>query len=244
MLLAIDVGNSNTVLGFFEGKKLLKTIRVASITPAIESLRKKIKKPFCHSVNQIVISSVVPTLHKKLKSLCRILFKKEPRFVSHTGKMPIQMRTKNPSRVGIDRIVNAIAAHEQWPRKNILVVDFGTATTFDVVTSSGDFLGGVITPGIKIMNEALFEKCAQLPRLKIQCPTRVIGKDTKSAIQSGIFFGYLGLVEGLITRIEKEFGQKLWVVSTGGLAPLIAKKTSKIHVTDSHLTLKGLQKMG
>ncbi len=215
-LLAIDVGNSNTVLGLFEGKKLKKKWRIPSRPEALTRWVKKHRG----KIDGIIISSVVPSLKPFLKNVGKKLGQTHPLFVAAHLKMPIKLKVKNPKSIGADRLVNAVAAYSRL-KKDLLIIDLGTATTCDVVTSQGEFLGGAITPGIKTMASALAEKCARLPAVKIGRPRSAIGRDTQGAIQSGIFFGYAGLVKGLIEKISEDYGSPLTLVVTGGLAPLV-----------------------
>lgn len=239
-LLAIDVGNSNTVLGLFEGKKLKKW-RILSRQKALAQWARK----YQGRVDGIIISNVVPALKQALKNLSQKLGHPHPLFVTSRLKMPVRLKVKNPRSIGADRIVNAVAAYSLYRKKtNLVIIDLGTATTLDLVTSKGEFLGGVITPGIKTMSDALAEKCAQLPKVRIQCPRSPLGRNTREAIQSGIFFGYVGLIKGLIQKISKEHHSSLAILITGGLAPLIRKALKSIKYkiqTEPDLTLMGLQ---
>lgn len=239
MILTIDVGNSKTVFGLFEGKRLKKTWRAPSEERALVPQIRR----FPRNLEGVIVSSVVPRLNKTIKR-CRA---PSVIFVTTKLKMPVRIRVKNPHSVGADRIVNAVGAYTKWGRKGshaglpLLIIDLGTATTFDVVTSRGDFLGGAIAPGLKIVNEALAEKCAQLPLVPLGRPKKVIGQTTAEAIRSGVFLGYLSLVEGMIARFKKKLGPRLRVIATGGLSRLIAKDCKQIEKIDPFLTLKGLR---
>lgn len=232
-ILCVDVGNTNIVLGLFHGKRLEWAKRFETQ----EGIR-LLKKFLLKSVDGIAVASVVPSLDLALKNLLKKKFGVNPLFVTSRIRLPIKLKVKRPSQVGADRIANAVAA---GGRGGIIVVDFGTATTFDVISAKGEYLGGPIAPGIGIANAALHEKTAKLPLVKIARPKRVIGKETAECIQAGVLFGYAGLVEGLIARIRKEYGDRMKVIATGGLAPLVARECCSIQKVDSFLTLKGLK---
>ena len=247
-LLAVDVGNTNTVLGLYEGSELLRHWRLTSrrdmtsdeIALSIEGLLRTI--PGGRPPDSVIVASVVPSLRFPMRQAFRQLFEKDPLFVEpgiRTG-MPILYET--PQEVGADRIVNAVAAFTRLGGPCI-VVDFGTATTFDVVTAKGEYSGGVIVPGISISAEALFEKAARLWRVEIRKPERVVGRTTSGSIQSGLYFGYLSLVDGMIDRIAREMGGtvKPRVIATGGLAELFAGASERIDEVDPLLTLTGLR---
>jgi type III pantothenate kinase len=246
LLLAVDVGNSNTVLGLFEGRELvahwrLTTRREATsdeIALSVQGLLASIGRSGELSCD-VIVASVVPSLRFPVKHALRQISNREPLFVEpgvRTG-MPILYDT--PQEVGADRIVNAVAAHARLGGPCI-VVDFGTATTFDVVTARGEYAGGVIVPGISISAEALFERAARLWRVEIRRPEKVVGKTTAASIQSGLYFGYLSLVDGLIDRISREMGAKPRVIATGGLAELFGGGSERIEAVDPLLTLSGL----
>jgi len=245
-LLAIDVGNTNTVLGLFEGRELtahwrLTTRRESTSDEIILSVRGLLAS-VGHTGElpmDVIVASVVPSLKFPMKQALRQITGREPLFVEpgiRTG-MPILYDT--PQEVGADRIVNAVAAHARLGGPCI-VVDFGTATTFDVVTARGEYAGGVIVPGISISAEALFERAARLWRVEIRRPERVVGKTTAASIQSGLYFGYLSLVDGLIDRISREMNASPRVIATGGLAELFGGGSDKIETVDPLLTLDGL----
>jgi type III pantothenate kinase len=245
-LLAVDVGNTNTVLGLFEGRQLevhwrLTTRREAtsdeialSVQGLLSSTGHAVERPF-----DVIVANVVPSLRYPVRQALRQISGREPLFVEpgvRTG-MPILYET--PQEVGADRIVNAVAAHARLGGPCV-VVDFGTATTFDVVTARGEYAGGVIVPGISISAEALFERAARLWRVEIRRPEKVVGKTTAASIQSGLYFGYLSLVDGLIDRISREIEAKPRVIATGGLAELFSVGSEKIEAVDPLLTMKGL----
>ena len=245
-LLAVDVGNTNTVLGLYEGAVLerswrLTTRRDATSDEIALSVRGLLAEAGRASVRpEVIVASVVPSVRFPLRQAFRQLFGAEPLFVEPGVKTGMPILYDVPQEVGADRIVNAVAAHAQFGGPCI-VVDFGTATTFDVVTAKGEYSGGVIVPGISISAEALFEKAARLWRVEIRKPERVIGKSTAASIQSGLYFGYLSLVDGVIARIEKELGARARVIATGGLAELFGGGSERIEQIDPLLTLTGLR---
>lgn len=245
-LLAVDVGNTNTVLGLYEGASLerswrLTTRRDATSDEIALSVRGLLAEAGRSDVKpEVIVASVVPSVRFPLRQAFRQLFGAEPMFVEPGVKTGMPILYDVPQEVGADRIVNAVAAHAQFGGPCI-VVDFGTATTFDVVTAKGEYSGGVIVPGISISAEALFEKAARLWRVEIRKPERVIGKSTAASIQSGLYFGYLSLVDGVIARIEKELGARTRVVATGGLAELFGGGSERIEQIDPLLTLTGLR---
>jgi type III pantothenate kinase len=242
-LLAVDVGNSNTVLGLYEDGELthhwrLTTRREATsdeIVLSVEGLlgRERPLEP------EVIVASVVPSLGFPLRQAFRQLFGQEPFFVEPGIKTGMPILYEVPQEVGADRIVNAVAAHARVGGPCV-VVDFGTATTFDVVTARGEYAGGVIVPGIAISAEALFEKAARLSRVEIRRPERVVGRTTAASIQSGLYFGYLSLVDGVIDRIAREIGSRPRVIATGGLAELFGSGSERIEEVDPLLTLTGL----
>ena len=247
MLLVMDIGNSNTVLGLYQGETLVQHWRIAtSKNRTVDEYGILIGALFRHAevpmnaVAAIILSCVVPPLLSTMTQLCREYFHKTPMVVGpgiRTG-MPIQY--DNPKEVGADRIVNAVAAYEKY-RCGLIVVDFGTATTFDVISPQGQYLGGAIAPGIGISAEALFTRASKLPRIDFSRPPQVVAKNTVNSMQSGIFWGYVGLVEGLVRRITQETGFPVTVVATGGLAGAIAEATDLIEDVDEFLTLEGLR---
>src|SRR6184192_1748968 len=238
MLLALDVGNTNTVLGLYSadsgsatkagGKStgLLAHWRVATIkTQTVDEYGVLFRNLFAmdniqvSGVSGIVISSVVPPMDSTLREVCERYFKSKPLFIEPGVKTGMPVHYDNPAEVGADRIVNGVAAFEKYGGPCI-VVDFGTATTFDVVSRKGEYLGGVIAPGIGISADALFTRTARLPRVDIRRPPRVVGTNTVSSMQSGLYYGYLGLVDGILERLLDEMGSEAKVVATGGLARL------------------------
>lgn len=247
MLLAIDVGNTNTVLGLFAGKKLLHHWRLETKKErTADELGIFLKELFSHTgiptdgLRGIIISNVVPPMQHALETMAKRYFHKTPLNVGPSLKIKIKNRYQHPSEVGADRIVNAVAAYEKY-HKSLIVIDFGTATTFDYISPRGEYRGGAIAPGIVISNEALATHAAKLPRVEISRPSKVIGTRTTHSIQSGIFYGYVGLVDGLVNRIKKEVKTKPRVIATGGLAHLIAKDSTTIEKVEPFLTLEGLR---
>ena len=247
MLLVIDVGNTHTVLGMYEGEKLLHHWRVWTDQQKTSDeygilIRNLYDASHLSSreVTAIIVSSVVPPLTPTIVDLCVQYFGITPLVVGPGVKTGISIKMDNPKEVGADRIVNAVAAFAKC-KQACIVLDFGTATTFDYISPGGDYMGGIIAPGASISAEALFRQASKLPRVEIVKPPTVIGKNTVAAMQSGIFFGYLSLVEGIIDRIRKEVGTNPIVVATGGLAGAIAGESSKIQVIDENLTLEGLR---
>ncbi len=247
-LLAVDVGNTNTVLGLWHGRELdrhwrLTTRRDATADEIAMSVRGLFAAgPAAEPLTsmRVVVASVVPSLRFSLRQALRQIFGREPLFIEPGVKTGMPVLYEVPQEVGADRIVNAVAALDAVGGPCI-VVDFGTATTFDVVTARGEYAGGVIVPGITISAEALFEKAARLWRVEIRRPERVVGKTTAGSIQSGLYFGYLSLVDGMIDRIAAEVGGTPRVIATGGLAELFGGGSQKIGEVDPLLTLKGLR---
>jgi type III pantothenate kinase len=247
MLLVIDVGNTNTVLGLYDGDDLVHDWRIRTVVDhtvdeygmLIYNLYKN-SKVSPRAINAIIISCVVPPMLHILEPLCKKYFHIKPLIVGPGIKTGMPIFYDNPREVGADRIVNAIAAFEKYGG-DIIVVDFGTATTFDYVSARGEYMGGCICPGIMISSEALFQKAAKLPRIDISRPKMVVGKDTVSSMQAGILYGYAGLVDGLVERIKAEVKSDPRVVATGGLAKIIAAETKSIQVVDDMLTLEGLR---
>lgn len=247
MLLALDVGNTNTVIGVFEGKALKVHWRLSTRREGtsdeygmlIKGLFDFAGLPF-QRVSAVIISSVVPPLQGPLEEMSRQYFSVEAMIVGPGIKTGMPILYESPRDVGADRIVNAVAAFEAYAGPCI-VVDFGTATTFDAISARGEYLGGVICPGIGISSEALFQRAARLPRVDIARPKTVIGKNTVGSMQSGLFYGYLGLVEGVVTRMRAELGGQPTVVATGGLAQLLLAESTVVDHVDPLLTLTGLR---
>ena len=248
LLLVLDVGNTNTVLGVYEGSELLDHWRVAtnplSTTDELGVLWLSLfaaHRIDPRRVGAAVVACVVPPAVHGITRACSRYFGIDPRFVGVDIDAGIEIAFDDPTEVGADRIVNAVAAFEKYGRA-CLVVDFGTATTFDVVGSRGDYRGGVIAPGIAVSLEALFQRASKLPRVMIGKPDHVIGTRTVASMQSGIIYGYVGLVDGLVERILEEMGEPdVHVVATGGLAALITSESHYLSTVEPFLTLDGLR---
>src|SRR5215467_8775696 len=263
MLLVIDVGNTNTVLGVFarvakvhpepdddepaQFKRLLANWRVAtSRRSTVDEYGVLFRNLFSMAgleskgIHGIVVSSVVPPLDPVLRQVCERYFNLKPLFIEPGVKTGMPVHYDNPAEVGADRIVNAVAAFDKYGGPCV-IVDFGTATTFDCVSAKGEYLGGVICPGIGISADALFERTARLPRVEIRKPSRVIGSNTVASLQSGLYYGYLGLVDGIIELLLKELGKDTRVLATGGLGPMIGTGSKFIKNVDEFLTLDGLR---
>jgi type III pantothenate kinase len=247
MLLAIDIGNTNVVLGVFDNERLVENWRVGTntqITPDEYAMIFKDLFGFAgiefRQISGVILSSVVPPLLPVMTDMSTKYFRIAPLVVKHTLKTGITIISDNPKEVGADRIVNAAAAYKLYGGP-IIIVDFGTATTFCAVTKTGDYLGGAITPGVKISAEALFQRASKLPRVELSKPPKVIGSDTISAMQAGIVYGYAGLVDGIVERMKKELAADARVVATGGLAELVSPETKTIQEIRPQLTLEGLR---
>jgi type III pantothenate kinase len=247
MLLAIDAGNSNVTLGLFREDSLIAEWRLLTDPSAtFEKYSADILRLFSDAalkledVNGISIASVVPSLDDTLRNIGERLFQVKPLFIDHQTDTGLKTKYESPSSLGVDRIVDAFAASTKYGAPCV-VIDFGTATTFNVVNAQREFLGGAIAPGLVISAEALFNRTAQLPRVEIAKPEKVIGSSTTLSMQSGIYYGYAGLVDGLLERIIKELDDKPRVIATGGLAKLVAGASRLIEKIDSTLTLEGLR---
>ncbi|MBZ4664435.1 MAG: type pantothenate kinase [Caloramator sp.] len=251
MLLVFDVGNTNIVLGVYHDKKLVIDWRIATTTLrtadeygiVVINLFEKAGLDY-KDIDAVVVSSVVPNIMYSLEHMIRKYFKVEPLVVGPGIKTGINIKYDNPKEVGADRIVNAVAAHDIYKRP-LIIVDFGTATTFCAVGKNGDYYGGAITPGIKIASDALFERAAKLPRIELIKPPTVICKNTVQSMQSGIIYGYAGLVDNIVTKMKEEMRELKeetpYVVATGGLAKLIATESKTIDEINRYLTLEGLR---
>lgn len=247
MLLAIDAGNTNIVLGLYKGNKLLERWRVSTDRQKTSDeygiLMRNLFEFHGHKfeeVKAIAIASVVPPLMTGLEKMAVEYFRITPLIIGPGVKTGMPIKFDNPKEVGADRIVNAVAAYEIYGGP-LIVVDFGTATTFDVVSSKGEYIGGAIAPGIGISTEALFARAAKLPRIELVKPQKVIAKNTVNGMQAGIIYGFTGQVDGIVNRMQKELGEKAFVVATGGLASLIADESETIEKVDPWLTLEGLR---
>jgi type III pantothenate kinase len=247
MLLVLDVGNTNTVLGVYDGEKLVAHWRVTtSKSQTVDEYGVLFRNLFAmdgltvDDVSGIVVSSVVPPVDSTLREVCARYFHMQPLLIEPGVKTGMPVQYDNPAEVGADRVVNGVAAFAKYGGPCV-VVDFGTATTFDVISAKGEYLGGSIAPGIGISADALFSRTARLPRIDIKNPGKVIGTNTVTSIQSGLFYGYLGLVDGILERIIGELGKNTKVVATGGLASLIGEHSQFINDVDDQLTLVGLR---
>jgi len=263
MLLVIDVGNTNTVLGVFARvakvhageestgsaryERLVAQWRVSTIwNHTVDEYGVLFRSLFSmddidvSGIHGIIISSVVPPLDSTLRQVCERYFKLKPLFVEPGVKTGMPIQYENPAEVGADRIVNGVAAFEKYGGPCV-VVDFGTATTFDCVSAKGEYMGGVICPGIGISADALFQRTARLPRVDIRKPDRVVGTTTVGSLQSGLYYGYLGLVDGILEQLLAEMGKDTRVIATGGLASMIGTASKYIKTVDDFLTLEGLR---
>lgn len=249
MILLVDAGNTNIVLGVYKDKKYIASWRISTegnktsdeySIQIIQLLNLNNLNP--EDVKGIIVSSVVPNIMHSLENMLRRCFGQELIIVGPGIKTGINIKYDNPKEVGADRIVNAVAAFEIYKRP-VIIIDFGTATTFCSVTENGDYLGGCICPGLRISADALFERAAKLPRVELEVPKKVICKNTVSSIQSGVLFGYIGQVEYIVKKMKEEMsdGIEPYVIATGGLANLIANETDAIDEVDSDLTLEGLK---
>lgn len=248
MLLAVDVGNTHTVLGLYEGERLVHDFRIESSKDRtfdeyhvlLVSLL-NVAGLSRRDVRASILASVVPALNDTLVEAVDRAFDHEMLVVGPGIKTGMPILYENPREVGADRIVNAVAAYERV-RRAVVVVDFGTATTFDCISAKGEYLGGCIAPGIKISANALFARAAKLPRVEVVKPPKVVGRNTVQSMQAGIVYGYVGLVDGLVQRIRTEMNEPdASVLATGGLAPLIERESTTIQEVDEYLTLEGLR---
>ena len=247
MLLAIDIGNTDITLGAFDGEELKATWHIAtSLDRRADEYAALLINLLRHrtldipDITEVAICSVVPPLGATFEELSQQYFHASPLIVGAGVKTGVRIRMDNPREVGADRIVNAAAAHHLYGGP-VIVTDLGTATTFDTVSKQGDYIGGVIAPGLGSAAESLFRKTAMLPRVELSRPAHAIGTNTIHAMQSGLVFGYVGLVEGIVARIQQELDEKATVVATGGYAGLIARETDIINIVNPDLTLIGLR---
>lgn len=247
MLLVIDVGNTNTVIGLYRDEKLIRDWRIRTVTEyTVDEYGMLIYNLYKSSgidgkeIDGIIISCVVPPVLNILEPLCEKYFHLKPLIVGPGIRTGMPIFYDNPREVGADRIVNAVAGFEKY-RRDLIIVDFGTATTFDCVSAKGEYLGGCIAPGIMISTEALFRRAAKLPLVELSKPKVIVAKDTVSSMQAGIMYGYAGLVDGIVARIKDELKGDPLVLATGGLARVIAPETKSIALVDEMLTLEGLR---
>ncbi|MDO7908591.1 type III pantothenate kinase [Paenibacillus sp. JX-17] len=247
MILVVDIGNTNIVLGIYKGRELLHHYRISTSRQAtVDEYGVLIHNLFQmahieeNEIEGVIISSVVPPLVNVIEATCMKYIHKKPLVVGPGIKTGLNLRYENPREVGADRIVNAVAAVDRY-NGPLVVVDFGTATTFDCIDDKGNYLGGVIVPGIGISTEALYQRASKLPRIELEKPKKVIGRNTVHAMQAGIIFGYAGQVDGIVERIKAEMGAEPRVLATGGLAELIASETRSIEEVHPMLTLEGLR---
>lgn len=247
MLIAFDVGNSHIVFGLYEGRKLINhwtistdLLRTADEYAVMIHTLLLLDKHSFSDIDGVVISSVVPPAMEALQELSCKYFNAAPLVVGPGVKTGMPVRYDNPREVGADRIVNAVAAFEQYGGP-LIIVDFGTATAFCVISAKGEYLGGAIAPGLEISREALFQRAAKLPRIELVEPNFVIGKNTVEAMQAGILYGFAGQVDGVVSKLQSELDEKAKVVATGSAAALIAQYTMTIETVNEFLTLEGLR---
>jgi type III pantothenate kinase len=241
VLLAIDIGNTNTKFGVFDDAKLIARRTIPTIRHNSAALiNQSINGELNYKIESVITSSVVPELNNSFTEFCENCFKVTPVFVSHDFDFGFTGKYNPPESVGIDRLITAFAGAEKYG-KPLIVCGFGTATTIDAVNSNNEYLGGIITAGMNLLADSLHQRTSKLPQIEIAKPEKVIGNTTKSAIQSGVYFGYISLVDGLVKRIIDELGEKPQVVATGGLANLIAETSEMIDIVDETLMLDGLR---
>jgi type III pantothenate kinase len=248
VLIAFDVGNTNVTIGIFDGEQIRATWRLATDNQRLADEYAvmvlgllRTEDIAVEMITEGIMASVVPDLAPIFEQLCRRYFGIEPQVVGTGTRTGVRILYDNPREVGADRIVDVVAAMHLYGPPPLIIVDFGTATVFDAVSADGDYLGGALAPGIGISSEALFERAAKLYRVELERPKSAIGKNTVTAIQSGTLFGYVGLIEGMVARFQKELGGKARVIATGGWAERLARETNVFDAVDENLTLTGLR---
>lgn len=247
MIFVIDIGNTNTVLGVFANGNLCYEWRIQTDRHKTEDEFAMLFKQLFNDrglafsqIESIIISSVVPPIMDALEKMCASYFDIKPLIVGNENiELPLKINYPHPKEIGADRIVNAVGALHLY-ESPFIIIDFGTATTFCYVNNKQEYMGGIIAPGIKISMEALYQRASKLPKIEIEKPESVIGQSTVTAMQSGVFYGYVGQVDGIVNKIKEEMNEKAKVIATGGLAPLIAGGSDTIDVVEEHLTLIGL----
>lgn len=246
-VILVDAGNTNTVFGILRGGELVESFRLSTERDRTADEYGALLLPLFQRLGLqpeasegFLVSSVVPPLHPAMERLAAKFFETHPVFIEPGIRTGLPIRYDNPSEVGADRIVNAVAARERYGAP-VVVVDFGTATTFDVVNAAGEYTGGIIAPGISISAEALFAQASRLYRIDVKEPPQLVGRNTGGAMQSGIFYGYVGLVDGILRRLHDELPGLETVIATGGQAALIASGSEYIEIVDEELTLVGLK---
>ena len=244
-LLVLDVGNTSIVLGVFHDDELVASWRLSTSSSRTEDeygvlARQLVSSVIDSPVSGAAVASVVPPLTPVIKLMVHKYFDVDPLAVEPGIKTGLSIKTENPMEIGADRIANAVAAHHTWGGPTI-IVDFGTATTFDLVSANGEYRGGLIAPGLDISADALFSRASRLPRVEIRKPEQVIGTNTVASMQSGLYYGYLAMVEGILSRMREEVGEVRQVVGTGAAAPLIMEDTRSIDTVSPQLTLEGLR---
>lgn len=249
MILVMDIGNSHIVMGIYKASKLIHHWRMNTDPQKTEDeYAMQIKSFFSHvgimfeDIEGIMMSSVVPTIMFALEAMCHKYFKRKPLIVGPGVKTGLNIKYENPREVGADRIVNAVAALQKFgtDRKPLIIVDFGTAITYCYLNEKGEYMGGAIAPGLSISTEALYTRASKLPRIEIAKPPHVVGKNTISAMQAGVFYGFIGQVEGIVSRMKAQSKVEPLVIATGGVGKLIAQETTIIDYYDEFLTLDGL----
>jgi type III pantothenate kinase len=251
MLLAIDIGNTNIVLGVFDGASLVQSWRLQTLRERTsDELGLIVDGLFAHSriervqIHGVILGSVVPQLTGTMETMTERYFGVSALMIEPGVDTGMPILYENPAEVGADRIVNGVGAWERFGRghdRPMIIVDFGTATTLDAISAKGEYLGGAICPGVQISADALFQRAARLPRIDVRKPARIVGRTTVGAMESGLFYGYVGMVEGLVKRMDEELGGHAICVATGGLADVIAPETPLIQHVDPDLTLHGLR---